>query len=195
MKIFIKNTLCILLTLSTLLLTACYYNDESASPAANPTNFETLSNMRGFYTVNKFKLGGGFLCLDLEGEDEFYIEGYNREPKHIFKYSSVIDNKYVNPLFASEYSIYSKELGTDTDANKDVPYHSITVCFISTVYSNPFGILRYEFDISDTEAWDRVVKIYSGEKRIAEMYYSTGLNIEREWIEDFLSKYIVKVFW
>lgn len=192
----VKNALCILLILSVLLLSACCYNlEESDLSMDNPKHFETVSDMRGFYTINRFKFGGGFLCLDLEGEDEFYIEGYNRKPKHIFRCSSVADNKYVSPMFSSEYRIYSEKLGTDTETGYDVPYHSITMCFVSTVYSNPFRILRYEFGIPESEPWDHVVRIYSGNERIAEMYYSTGLNIEQEWIEDFLSEYIVKVFW
>lgn len=189
-----KKILCILLLFSTLTLSACcVLQNEDDLLSENPKRFDTVSDMRIFYSANRFRFGGGFLCLDLNGNDGLYLGENNREPTHLFGFGSIDDNKFTDPLFASEYHIYSEKLGTDTDS-EDVPYHSITVCFISTVYSDPFGTLKYEFDTLDEDRWGYVVKIYSGEKHVAELYYSTGLNIEQEWLENFLSKHIVRVF-
>lgn len=196
MKVLNKKILCILLMVLTIFLSAC--NSEFAESDIfedRTKSFESISDMRGFYSANKHKINGGFLCLDLEGENQLHIYGYNQNPIHTFTCTSVENNEYIDPYFVSEYRIYAEELGTDTDIEQDLPYHSITVCFISSVYTNPFGSLKYEFKSVNKGMWNNVVKIYSSNECIAKMYYYTNLNIEQEWIESFLSKYIDKVFW
>ena len=41
--------------------------------------------------------------------------------------------------------------------------------------------------------WNYYVKIFSGDICVAELYYYTGLDLDKEWFASFLNEYIIKI--
>ena len=176
------------------------HSDELTDGAIDPSMytheiFNSFSELNDFCSGNKEKLGGAFVCLDLLSakDDGISVQTQYAPPPYAFDYEEEKDDKYINSKLITYYELYIKELGTDTDINEDVPYHSITLELISTVSQQLEGNITYEFfRYNDSKTmWNYVVRIYSDNRCIAEMYYYIGLDINREWIASFLDEYII----
>ena len=159
--------------------------------------FNSFFDLREFFSANKEKLEGEFICLDLSSakDDGIHVQSQYAQSPYIFDYEEEKDGKYINSNLITYYDLYVKELGTDTDINEDVPYHSITLELVSTASEPSEGKLDYEFfQYNDGKTmWNYIVKIYSDGSCIAEMYYYTGLDIDREWIASFLDEYVIRI--
>lgn len=160
-------------------------------------SFANLTDLNVFCDQHSKMLEGTFLCLDLSyaKEDKIHVQTGLSSDIYAFDYKEEKNNKYYDSKLTTHYSFYSEELGTDTDIYMDVPYHSMTLDFISLPQNSIEEDLQYEFyRYSDEKViWNHLIKIYSGENCIAYVYYYTGLDISREWVVSFLNEYITLV--
>jgi Zn ribbon nucleic-acid-binding protein len=173
-------------------------NDGVIDPSMGScVRFDDFDELDSFCKQNENNLEGSFLCLDLSsaGEEGIFIHEPFTYSTYTFDYEEKNDDKYVNSRLVSDYEFYSEELGSDTDVNEDVLYHSMTLKFISNPQIRIENELRYEFFSykSEKKMWNYVIKIYDGDNCVAHMYYYTKLDIEREWLVSFLDKYIVRI--
>ena len=192
----VKKIVCLLLLLI-LLLCGCAPDGEGFFPLSNgQKSFESISDMRDFYSDNRFCFDGGFLCLDAYACNSVTVlNDFATRPIHQFKYQEKANGGHSQAFFISEYFLYSSDLG-NVNKDYDTPAYSLSVCFVSSVYKNPFSTLSYEFErLNDSDSFNHLVKIYSGGECVAKMYYFTSIDINYRWIEDFLSDGILKVFW
>ena len=154
-------------------------------------SFKSKYGISNFLNDNQDKIDGICLSLDMSKVlyRRIYAQSSSNQPTYTFGYNGVEDSKYNDYYLKTYYKLYSEELGTDTEIGSS---HSLTVCFVSYGGYDKFGDLSFEFyKYNETESiWNYLVRILDGEKCIAEMYYSTVLDIDREWIVSFLSESI-----
>lgn len=168
---------------------------NSTQPSFSMSQYYTDFTELNDFFISKEIIKGSFLSLDLSSSEENKIHVQNPfgDPSYCLFYERQANDQYANPILVTEFSIYSEELGSDTDA--DVLFHSFTLKMVSTPQNSFSEKMSYEFFPYEKqgEIWNYVVKIYSGNECVAEMYYYTILDIDREWIVSFLSEYIRRV--
>ena len=156
--------------------------------------FYDSTQLCDFYNENTGKPEGGFLFIDLSiaEENRIYVQNPFGDPLYFLAYEGE-NGTISNPTLITYYTIYSEELGSDTD--EDVLYHSFTLKMVSTPQNSFSKEMIYEFLPYEKqgEMWNYIVKIYSENECVAEMYYYTILDIDREWMISFLSEYIRRV--
>lgn len=155
--------------------------------------FLSASDAKAFYTSNKNDIASNFICInsDFSSISDISIE-YLKQVKYCFDYTNS-DGKKDYCTLTTNIGIYSEELGTDTDVSYDVPYHSITFKLISYNYSEEINDLRFEFYEYSNESniWNYIIEVYNGNDLIGHIYYYTGLEINREWISNFLLENLI----
>ena len=177
-------------------------HEEKIDEAIDPSlftceNFKNVSQIYNFYSQNQEKIGGKFIYFDTSLIDKkihvIAQEGFS--PYFSFDYREEKNGLFVDSRMISYFSFYSEELGTDTDINKDVMYHSMTFYMISTVYEHPIDNMEFEF-YSSTEKgkkWDYMIEVYNGELCIAKIFYNTGLDVSPEWIVELLYDCVLEI--
>lgn len=169
-------------------------------PGIEPTpitskSFVNYDDLKSFYNENREKINTSFLFINAVSDSErgIYIVNEQRElVKYTFEYDRESDGHYVNPYIVTNFSVYSTDLGTDTNVELDIPYHSFTLEFISKGCNQEITDLRFEFaDWTDPGSiWERVVYVYDGSKLIGRGYLSFSLEISDDWFADYFTDYL-----
>lgn len=171
-------------------------------PGVEPTpitskSFVNYDDLKSFYNENREKINTAFLSINAVSDSErgIYIVNEQRElVKYTFEYDRESDGHYINPYIVTRFSVYSTELGTDTNVELDIPYHSFTLEFISKGCNQEITDLRFEFaDWTDPGSiWERIVYVYDGSELIGGVYLSFSLEISDDWFADYLrSNFVV----
>lgn len=153
--------------------------------------FTDCSDLEYFFKSNKEKMTKNLLAIRGESNSEQGIYIVNESmnlSKYTFGYDSEQDNTFINPYVMASFSVYSIELGTDTDISQDVPFHSFTLEFVSKGCNSEFTDLRFEFADSEDSTWERVVYIYDANDKIAEVYLSFNFEIDDDWFAEYLKE-------
>ena len=167
--------------------------DEIVDPTLpGMKSFNTANELTKFMSDNKEKIGGSFIYLDLSDAKENGIHiPFTSPPAYTFEYKEGEGGCYTNARLTTWFELYVEELGTDTDVEYDVPYHSISLYLVSNECADEIKDLSFEFYkySNSHEKWNYVVKINNQNGVcIADMYYYTGLEIDREWIVSFITQ-------
>ena len=173
------------------------YNEVIYEEVVDPTlpgmkSFNSANELKKFMSDNEEKLDGSFIYLDLSDAKENGIHiPFTSPPAYTFEYKEGKGGCYTNARLITWFELYVEELGTDTDIEYDVPYHSISLYLVSNECADEIKDLSFEFYkySNSHEKWNYVVKINNQNGVcIADMYYYTGLEIDREWIVSFITQ-------
>ena len=169
--------------------------DELVDPSIkNSKSFSNPSELKAYYNDSKDEILSNFICINSEfpSDSGINIEWLNRV-NYSFNFNTNSDKKNNYYKLTTNLGIYSSELGTDTDVLDDVPYHSITFKLISYAYSEEINDVKFEFYkySNPNYIWNYMIKVYNGKDIIGNIYYFTGLEIDKEWISNFLTNNLI----
>ena len=169
--------------------------DELVDPSIkNSKSFSNPSELKAYYNDSKDEILSNFICINSEfpSDSGINIEWLNRV-NYSFNFNTNSDEKNNYYKLTTNLGIYSTELGTDTDVLDDVPYHSITFKLISYAYSEEINDVKFEFYkySNPNYIWNYMIKVYNGKDIIGNIYYFTGLEIDKEWISNFLTNNLI----
>ena len=152
-----------------------------------------------FYKEKKEIINTKFLCINPISipEEKIYIQCENMVT-FIFSYEdewyniSAEDYEpecYLNPCVTISYDLYSEDLGSCiTDINGPLISISFFMRF-GRISDNDISPI-FEFYRCEENNMNYVIRIFNGSECIGEVFYYTDLEINREWIVDYLIKNI-----
>lgn len=160
-------------------------------------SFNNQNELLNFCKDNSEKINSAFLCINassnidegiyvvLEDYSVSYIFSYDDEWYNIFQ-DNYEPDIYNNPLITVSFDIYSEELGSCiTD---DGLYISISFFMRFGRIDNESSTPTFEFfKFNDGKsAMDNLIRVYDGNECVGEIFYYTELDINREWIVNYL---------
>ena len=162
-------------------------------------SFGSQDALMFFLKENKEKINGKFLCINAISIPEENIHIHREDMvKFMFSYEDEWYNigaedyepeYYLNPCVTIAYDLYSEELGS---CITDIYGPLISISFIMKFgkISNEEISPNFEFYKYEEKNMNYVIRIFNESECIGEIFYYTNLEINREWIVDYLTKNI-----
>lgn len=112
---------------------------------------------------------------------------------YLFRYDSIEENIYKNPKLEIKLSLYFSELGNSSAEDEDVPYYTMSLDIIIDVVKLESKNLNYEFFTYYNEElkYNNIVYIYNDSILIGKILYHTDLDINEDWMVNFLNQHFV----